>query len=110
MRNSIRAAVLSGAFFISVAAQVSGAMAGPGCVVVNTNDDVSIQQVYVANAGESDPWRPANMDHAIAPGTQSSFTVPGDACFYDVKVRFSEGAEQTFDNVDVCKGDRVVAS
>lgn len=33
----------------------------------------------------------------------------GNNCFYDVRVKFSDGVVQTFANVNTCRGDRVIA-
>ena len=79
-------------------------------IVKNTNQDVSIQQVWTARAGTRDPWAEADVDYPIAPGTQSEFSMgSGDSCFYDVRVKFSDGVVQSFSNVNTCRGDRVVA-
>jgi hypothetical protein len=76
---------------------------------VNRNSQRSIQQVFFANAGESDPWQAANVDEAIRPKSKSTFTISGENCLFDVKVKFSDGYEATFNNVNVCRGDRVLA-
>ena len=51
------------------------------------------------------------MSSAIGSQTYISFTVTDPAgCLYDFKVRFDDGAAQTFDQVDVCKKQKMIAS
>lgn len=88
----------------------STAHAGGTLTVVNRNSTRAIQRVWFANAGErTDPWQAANVDAAIAPQSRSVFTLSGPNCLFDIKVRFSDGYESSFGNVNVCRGDHVVA-
>ena len=87
----------------------TSALADGSLTVVNRNSNRAIQQVWFANAGESDPWQEANVEEAIRPQSQSTFNMSGDNCLFDIKVRFSDGYESTFTNVNVCRGDRVLA-
>ncbi len=80
--------------------------------VVNSNGSVSIQRVWTAPAGAPNtPWVPATMTSPVAANGDASFDLgSGASCFYDVKVQFSDGVEQTFANVNVCTGQRVRAT
>ena len=112
MRISMKAALAGGVLMIIGLGQVSGALAADkGFVVVNTNSQRAIQNVWTALAGErDDPWKPANVNEAIGPQTNSTFTISGSNCFYDVKVQYSDGYVQTFSNVNVCRMQEVTAS
>ncbi len=87
----------------------TAALAGGTLTVVNRNSSRATQQVWFANAGESDPWQEANVNEAISPKSESTFTMSGENCLFDIKVRFSDGYEATFNNVNICRGDRVLA-
>ncbi len=104
--------LLSAMFAVSLLGTATSAVAADDrfFVVKNTNQDVSIQQVWTARAGTRDPWTEADVDYPIAPGTESEFGMgTGNNCFYDVRVKFSDGVVQTFANVNTCRGDRVIA-
>ena len=79
--------------------------------VNNSNSSYSIQNVWFAQAGTRQAWQTGDMDSPVGPQTRTTFTLSGAAsvCFYDVKVRFSDGVEQQFANVNVCRGDYVRA-
>jgi len=102
-------ALICGAFALSGMLPSTSALADGTITVVNRNSSRAIQQVWFANAGESDPWQEASVEEAIRPQSQSTFTMRGDNCLFDIKVRFSDGYESTFTNVNVCRGDRVLA-
>ncbi|GLS24045.1 hypothetical protein GCM10007874_70660 [Labrys miyagiensis] len=109
MSKSIKALVVVGALAMGALFQGSAAMAGE-FTVVNRNDNLAIQNVWFAHAGESDPWKAADVDAAIAPNSTSDFTISGNNCLFDIKVRFSDDYTSTYDNVNVCRGDRVIAN
>lgn len=46
---------------------------------------------------------------AIRPKSESTFTMSNENCLFDIKVRFSDGYEATFNNVNICRSDRVLA-
>jgi hypothetical protein len=102
-------ALAGGALVLSGMLPCTSALAGGTLTVVNRNSSRAIQQVWFANAGESDPWQEANVEEAIRPQSESTFTMSGENCLFDIKVRFSDGYEATFNNVNVCRGDRVLA-
>lgn len=78
----------------------------------NSNGSVSIQRVWTALAGDKDDaWAAATLNSQVDPGETTSFSLgEGPSCFYDVKVQFSDGVEQTFANINVCRGDKVTAT
>lgn len=79
--------------------------------VVNLNASASVQHVWYARIGTNDPWTEIAVDFPIKPNHRSLFTLPtGDACLYNVKLRFSDGSEQALENVNVCRGDDVRAT
>ena len=109
MRTSINA-VLAGLAMLTAGFTASAAAAGE-FTVVNDNDSLSIQQVWTAGSGmPNDTWNSADLNSPVRPGTSRAFTTDGNVCFYDVRVQFSDGYRQTFDNVNVCRGDRVIGS
>jgi hypothetical protein len=78
---------------------------------VNLNRSASIVQAWMAAAGTSEPWRPIGIYTQIAPRTTSRITVSGGMrCMFDLKIRFDDGYEQTFSNVDLCRTEHVVAN
>ncbi|HEX4694101.1 hypothetical protein [Sphingomonas sp.] len=85
--------------------------AGRGFYVNNTNSSVSVQRVWYAAAGTTQTWEEIYLDYPVKPNTKSNFTMgDGDTCLYDIKLKFSDGYEQTFANVNVCRGDGVHAT
>ena len=112
MRKIITAALAGTVLTLAGVGQTTIAQAGDrGFIVVNTNAERSIQTVWTALAGErADPWAVADVDSAIAPNTNSTFTMSGSNCLYDVKVQYSDGYVLTFDNVNVCRMDRVIGT
>jgi hypothetical protein len=101
----------------AMAAVVAVSIASPAMAaersfyVNNTNDSVSVQRVWYAQAGTNQVWQEVYLDYPIKPNTKSSFTMGnGDVCLYDVKIKFSDGVEQSFENVNVCRGDGVRAT
>lgn len=85
--------------------------AGRSFYVNNTNAKVSVQRVWYAQAGTNENWEEVFLDYPIKPNNKSSFTMgSGDVCLYDIKLKFSDGYEQTFENVNVCRGDGVHAT
>ena len=112
MRNIITTAIAGTILTLAGISQPTLAEAGDrGFIVVNTNAERSIQKVWTALAGErDDPWNVADVDAAIAPNTNSTFRMSGSNCLYDVKVEYSDGYVMTFDNVNVCRMDRVIGT
>ena len=99
------------AIVLAAGGSAANAQTARGFEVVNTNDSVSIQRVWSAQAGLTVPWRAADMNGPVYPNQRSAFAMnDGPSCFYDVKVQFSDGYEQTFANVNVCRFDRVRAT
>jgi hypothetical protein len=71
---------------------------------VNLNRSASIVQAWMAAAGTSEPWRSIRIYTPIAPRTTSRITVSGGTrCMFDLKIRFDDGYEQTFSNIDLCR-------
>lgn len=99
------------------------ALAGPGgstaategdfsMTIQNQNATMSIERVWVAPAGQSNtPWEEVTLDHPILPNEESTFTVPASTgrCFYDVRMRFSDGGDATTGNTNVCRHDTLRA-
>jgi hypothetical protein len=110
MRQFMKVALFVGAVTFAALTQASSAMAGGDFTVVNHNDSVAIQDVWFAHAGESDPWTAADVEEAIGPNTKSEFTISGNNCLFDIKVRFSDDVTSTYSNVNVCHGDSVLAN
>lgn len=110
MIKSFKNVLVGGALVVAVAVQATGAMAA-GFTVVNTNQQRSVQNVWYALAGEPDPWHTADVEVAVAPGSVSTFNgLSGQNCLYDIKIQYSDGYTETFDNVNVCRYDRVIAT
>ena len=97
---------------VAMLALPTAAMAdGRSFYVNNTNGSVSVQRVWYAQAGTNQTWQEVYLDYPIKPNTKSSFTMGnGDVCIYDIKIKFSDGYEQEFENVNVCRGDGVKAT
>jgi hypothetical protein len=77
---------------------------------VNLHSTASIIKAWSARAGTNDPWDPIKLYTAIEPRSTSKIKVSGgNGCMYDLKVRFDDGYEQTFSDVDLCKTLHVVA-
>jgi len=77
----------------------------------NTNSSVSVQRVWYAAAGTKDTWQEIYLDEPVTPKTKSTLSMDdGDTCLYDIKLKFSDGYEQTYANVNVCRGDGVRAT
>ena len=108
MRTLLKA-TLAGLALASAFLPIGRAFADSGYTVLNTHAASPIQQVWSANSGGVDPWRAATMLHEIAPGTQSGFSTSAGVCLLDIKVQFADGYAQIFSNVNVCRGDRVIA-
>ena len=110
MFKVITMALIAGAIAATSMTPASAA-AGKGFTLHNSNDDVAIEQVWFAHNGESnDPWREMDMSRPVGPNQSSDFTITGgSSCFYDIKVAFSDGAVQTFSNINICKWDRLRA-
>jgi hypothetical protein len=78
---------------------------------VNTKWSASIVGAWIAQAGTDEPWRPVNLRKAIAPRSKSQINfLNGEGCMYDLKVRLSNGDEQHFDQVDLCKVARLIVT
>ncbi len=114
IRNPITRVAAIAVAALSVLATALPASAGEdrGFKLENTNASVSIQRVWTALAGDKDDARtPATLNSQVDPGELTSFSLgEGPSCFYDVKVQFSDGYEQTFANVNVCNYDKVTAT
>ncbi|MBV9633899.1 MAG: hypothetical protein JOZ40_04655 [Methylobacteriaceae bacterium] len=74
--------------------------------IVNTNEKATIIKIWTAAYGQpKDPWHEIDLKQPIAPKTTSRFDHSGDMCNEDVKVRFDDGYEHTFENINVCDGN-----
>jgi hypothetical protein len=78
--------------------------------VVNTNGRYYVERVWSAPSVTNWNYSALRMVYSIAPRTTSAFDLPSSYCLHDIKIRFSDGYEQKFYKVDVCRGDRVIAS
>ena len=79
--------------------------------VTNRHASAVIQRVWFVQVGSNGAWTEVPLDYPIKPNNMSPFTMPaGDACLYNIKIHFSDGGEQTFENVNVCRGDEVTAT
>jgi hypothetical protein len=110
LRSTITATMLG-------ALLLAGALSGPAAAdvrdfeFVNLHTSASIVGAWSARAGTRDPWDPIPLHTAIEPRTTSKIKVSGGrSCLFDLKVRFDDGYEQTFSNVNLCKVAHVVAS
>ncbi len=112
MIKTIKAGAAAAVLFAGMVAVPAVADAGRNFTIYNGNGTYSIQRVWTARAGESsDPWHEVTMKYAIKPRTTSNFTMgDGNVCLYDIKVQFSDEVTQQFDNVNVCRGQRVNAT
>jgi hypothetical protein len=78
---------------------------------VNLNRSASIVQAWIAAAGTSEPWRPIGIYTQIAPRTTRRITVSGGTrCTFDLKIRFDDGYEQVFSDIDLCRTEHLVAN
>jgi len=77
---------------------------------VNLNRSASIVGAWMAGAGTTGAWEPVTIYKPIAPRTSGRITINGDKrCAFDIKVRFDDGVEQTFDDIDLCTTNKVIA-
>ena len=109
MRNAIKVLLVVGTVAAGAFLQGSAAMAGE-FTVVNHNASLAIQNVWFAHSGETDPWKAADVEEAIAPNSTSDFTISGNNCLFDIKLRFSDDYASTYSNVNVCRDDSVIAN
>ena len=109
---NIRIAAALGALGVFAFAGSAMAAGGRTFTVVNDNGRYAIEQVWFAHNGEKDdPWHEVELDSPVAPNSTGEIEITGGtSCFYDIKVQFSDGAVQTFTNVNVCRHDRVRAT
>jgi len=84
---------------------------GRAFAVVNKNGSAAIEHVWLVPIATNADWTEIRLDYPIKPNNRSPFAMAaGDACLYNIKVRFSDGSEQAFENVNVCRGDEVTAT
>ncbi len=109
LRSTITAATLGALLLV-------GALHGPaaadlgGFQFVNLHASASIIAAWSARAGTREPWDPITLYSPIEPRSTSRINVSGAAgCRYDLKVRFDDGYEQTFSDIDLCRVAQVVA-
>jgi hypothetical protein len=95
---------------------LAGALHGPAAAdvrdfeFVNLHASAAIVAAWSARAGTRDPWDPIALYTPIEPRSTSRIKVSGgSSCLYDLKVRFDDGYEQTFDHVNLCKVAHIVA-
>jgi hypothetical protein len=98
---------------LAIVASLAGASAAQAGTfnIYNSHGSATIQRLWTAPAIKGTPWQEFYLDFPVEARTVNRFTLSnGSYCLYDMKVRFSDGYEQTFSNVNICRGDRVVAS
>lgn len=95
-----------------VAALTAAGTASAGTFkIYNSHPTATIQRLWTAPAIKGTVWREFYLDFPVDARTTNNFTMPGGSyCLYDMKIRFSDGYEQTFANVNICRGDKVIAS
>ena len=104
-----RIGLLAGMILIAVAAP-SLADSSHRFTVKNSNASLSITRIWYVPSSDG-PWRELDKPTEIKPKTSSTIAVSSqDLCIFDVKVQFSDGVSQVFENVNACKGDTVVAT
>ncbi len=113
LRNSsmfISRKVISTFVAAGFAAAASVANAGDLVLTVrNANGTVSIQRLWTAPAGTRQPWTETFLESPILGSRLFTFENSVSTCLFDVKIQFSDGVVETFDNVNVCRGDSVRA-
>ena len=111
MRTSIKS-LMTGVLMLAGLVHAGNAMAADGSFeVINSNNNVSIQAVWVAGAGlPNDPWSSITLSSPVGPDGIRDFTTQGYGCSVDVKVQYSDGVIQTFDNVNACRNDKVLGT
>ncbi|MBV8565209.1 MAG: hypothetical protein JO273_07135 [Methylobacteriaceae bacterium] len=102
--------------FIAIALAGFCALAAPpasanqGFELVNPSSTASIVGLSYARHGSyEDGWDIVDLT-PIGPRATGSFTLDETACYQDLKVRFDDGYERIFLNVDICDGGAVVAN
>jgi hypothetical protein len=104
-------ALAFGALTLAATATNTARADGRDFEFVNLNRSASIVQAWMAAAGTSEAWRPIRIYTPIAPRTTSWITVSGGArCMFDLKVRFDDGYEQVFSDIDLCRTEHLVAN
>ncbi|MBV8565647.1 MAG: hypothetical protein JO366_05905 [Methylobacteriaceae bacterium] len=94
------AVIGAAAFTTSLPARADGSFE-----IVNTNEKATIIKMWTAAYGQpKDPWKEIEIKQPIRPRTTSRFDHSGNICNEDIKVRFDDGYEHTFENVNVCDG------
>jgi hypothetical protein len=77
---------------------------------VNTHSSASIVQAWIRSAG-SDAWNPVTRFTPLGPGGSEKIVVNrGNGCMADVKILFDDGYVGYFNNVNLCKVARLIAS
>jgi hypothetical protein len=78
---------------------------------VNLNKSASIVQAWLAPADTTEPWKAITIYTPVAPRSTSRININGyRTCMFNVKVRFDDGYEQSFSNIDLCTIEHLVAS
>ena len=96
--------VLAGGGLAATLAAAAAIAASGHFRVVNDNDRYAIDKISIAYASFDEGWTPVTMKA----GTRSGFAVSGiDDCEFNVRVRRSDGSEQEFQDVNLCKDDTV---
>ncbi len=113
LKHTVIAFTLAAGFTATSANRPASAqlVAAAGFEVINIHASARIHGIWMARSGTSEPWSPVTLSSAIGSQTYRSFTVTDQSgCLYDFTVRFDDGAAQTFDKVDVCKKQKMIAS
>ncbi len=115
MKNLRKVAAAFVALAALGAALPAAAADSRGFQIYNSNGSIKIEEVWSAPVNTpglpQTIWVEADMQGPIMPGTTATFDLPtGYTCYYDLKVRFSDGYEQTYASINVCRYDRVQAN
>jgi hypothetical protein len=77
---------------------------------VNTHRSASIVRAWI-RASDSNGWNPVARFMPVGPGASEKIVVNGgDGCMADVKILFDDGYVGYFNNVNLCRVARLIAS
>lgn len=97
-------------FLVMFLLGVGGAQAGNAryLTLLNRAHD-SVTQVEVADAG-SEAFAARPIDTIVGGGGRTTVRLGDSGCRFDVRLRFRDGREVVYRQVDVCRGDVLVIS
>lgn len=112
MSNIMMKAGLAGALLFAAFTGAAHAGVDSDLDLVNTHGSASIVGVWFAPSNEEGYWHAGNLSSPIYPRNWTSLRLTNlQTCNYDFKVRFSDGYEQRFDNINLCAGrQRLIAT